>query len=50
MKNKKRFVPWLIAAVIIAAFAVIGKKAVRFDVWRFPGSYDRGFEERHYCL
>lgn len=26
MKNKKRFVPWLIAAVIIAAFAVIGKK------------------------
>lgn len=26
MKNKKRLVPWLIAAVIIAAFAVIGKK------------------------
>lgn len=26
MKNKKRFVPWLIAAVIIAALAVIGKK------------------------
>lgn len=25
MKNKKRLVPWLIAAVIIAAFAVIGK-------------------------
>lgn len=26
MKNKKRLVPWLIAAVIIAALAVIGKK------------------------
>lgn len=25
MKNKKRLVPWLIAAVIIAALAVIGK-------------------------
>ena len=47
MKNKKRFVPWLIAAVIIAAFAVIGKKL--YDLM-FGGSYDRGFEERHYCL
>ena len=28
MKNKKRLVPWLIAAVIIAAFAVIREKAV----------------------
>ena len=26
------------------------EKAIRFDVWRFPGSYDRGFEERHHCL
>lgn len=26
MKNKKGLVPWLIAAVIIAALAVIGKK------------------------
>ena len=33
-------------------FSICGnrEKAVRFDVWRFPGSYDRGFEERHYCL
>lgn len=49
MKNKKRLVPWLIAAVIIAACGN-REKAVRFDVWRLPGSYDRGFEERHYCL
>lgn len=50
MKNKKRFVPWLIAAVISHGIGSNREKAVRFDVWRLPGSYDRGFEERHYCL
>lgn len=40
MKNKKRLVPWLIAAVIIAAIGSNREKTVRFDVWRLPGSYD----------
>ena len=43
MKNKKRFVPWLIAAVIIAALAVIGKKL--YDLM-FGGSLAVTTEDR----
>ena len=34
MKNKKRFVPWLIAAVIIAALAVIAVSYTHLDVYK----------------
>ena len=47
MKNKKRLVPWLIAAVIIAALAVIGKKL--YDLM-FGGSLAVTTEDLKYGL